>query len=133
MIFYLVFSLYIYVIMVRLTITQSLCMIIIIIKQISSSSKIIIIFKTFIIKIHLTFLNIYHYIINDDPVLSTAIKFLFFSEIVGYSDKHLEFTKLKKSFYGLFQLAGFISTLQLQGLPMTCNRVPTSITRSRIL
>ena len=64
--------------MLRLIITQSLGTIIIIIKQVSPSSKIIIIFKTIIIKAHPTFLNIYHHTINDDPVLSTAVRFLFF-------------------------------------------------------
>ena len=59
--------------------------------------KKIVICKTIIIKAHPTFLDIYHYIINDDPVLSTAIRFLF-SKIVGCSDKYLEFTKLKKAF-----------------------------------
>ena len=133
MAFYLVFSVHIYVIMLRLVITKSLCTIIIIIKQVSPSSKIIIIFKTIIIKVHATFLNIYHYIINDDPVLSTAIRFHFSSEIVGCSDKHLEFAKLKKSFYGPFQLIGFISILQLYRLPMKCNRVPSPISSPRIL
>ena len=74
--------------MLRLVITT----IIIIIKQVSPSSKIIIIFKTITINAPPTFLNIYHYIINVDPLLSTAVRFLFLSEIVGCSDKHLEFT-----------------------------------------
>ena len=82
--------------MLRLTITQSLCTIIIIIKQVPPSSKIIVIFKTIIIKIHSTFLNIYHFIINDDPVLSLQLDSSLFSKIVGCSDKHLEFIKLKK-------------------------------------
>ena len=68
--------------MLRLTITQSICTIIIIIKQVSPSSKITIIVKTIIIKVHPTFLNIYHYIINDDPVLSTAIRFLFVQRLL---------------------------------------------------
>ena len=84
--------------MLRLTITQSLCTIIIIIKQVSLSSKIIIMSKKIIIKVYPKFLNIYNFILNDDPVLSTAIRFRFFSEVVGCSDKHLEFTKLKKAF-----------------------------------
>ena len=84
--------------MLRLAITQSLCTIIIIIKQVSPSSKISVIFKTVIINVHPTFLSISHYILNDDLVLSTAIRFRFFSEIVGCSDKHLEFTKLEKAF-----------------------------------
>ena len=82
--------------MLRLTIPQSLWTIIIITKPVPSSSKKIVIFKTIIIKVHPTFPNIYHFIINDDPVLSTAIRFPFFSEIVGCFDKHLEFIKLKK-------------------------------------
>ena len=112
MTFYLIFSVHIYVLMLRLTITQSLCTTIIIIKQVSPSSKTIIIFKAIIIKVHPTFLNIYQYIINDDPVLSTTIRFLFSSEIVGCSDfgTKLEFTKLEKAFmipfswYDLFPL-----------------------------
>ena len=68
--------------MLRLTITQSICTIIIIIKQVSPSSKITIIVKTIIIKVHPTFLNIYHYTINDDPVLSTAIRFLFVQRLL---------------------------------------------------
>ena len=112
MTFYLIFSVHIYVLMLRLTITQSLCTTIIIIKQVSPSSKTIIIFKAIIIKVHPTFLNIYQYIINDDPVLSTTIRFLFSSEIVGCSDfgTKLKFTKLKNAFmvpfswYDLFPL-----------------------------
>ena len=96
MAFYLVCSVHIYVIILRLTVTQSLCTIIII-KQVTPLSKIIIIFKAIIIKVHPTFLNIYHYIINDDPSLAQQLD-SFFSEIVGSSDKHLEFTKLKKAF-----------------------------------
>ena len=64
--------------MLRLAITQSLCTIIIIIKQVSPSSKIIIIFKTITINAPPTFLNIYHYIINVDPLLSTAVRLLFY-------------------------------------------------------
>ena len=60
----------------RLTITQSLCTIIIIIKQVPASSKIIVLFKTIIIKVHPTFLNNNHFIVNDDPVLITAIRLL---------------------------------------------------------
>ena len=127
MTFYLVFSEHVYVIMFRLTITQSLCMIIIIVKQVPTSSKITVIFKKIIINVHPTFLNIYHFIINNDPVLSTAIRFRFFSETVGCSVEDL------KSFYGPFQLIGFICTLQLQGLPTTCNSVPTPISSPRIL
>ena len=78
--------------MLRLVITKSLCTIIIIIKQVSPSSKIIIIFKTITINAPPTFLYIYHYIINVDPLLSTVVRFLFLSEIIGCSDKHLEFT-----------------------------------------
>ena len=66
--------------MLRLSITQSLCTIIIIMKQVVPSSKIVRILKTIIIKVHPTFLNIYHYIINDDPVFSTAIRFHFFRD-----------------------------------------------------
>ena len=100
MVFYFVFSVDMYVIMLRLTIIQSLCTIIIIIKQVSPSSKIVVLFKAVIIKIHSTFLTIYHFIINDDPVLNTAIRFfIFFSKIVECSDKHLEFTKLKKALW----------------------------------
>ena len=72
-----------------------------VIKQVPPSSKLIVIYKTIIIKVHPTFLNIYHFIINDDPVLSIAIRFIFFSKIVGCSDKHLVFTKLKKYFWSL--------------------------------
>ena len=66
--------------MLRLTIIKSLCTIVIIIKQVSPSSKMIIIFKTIIIKVHPTFLSIYHYIKNDDPVLSTASRLLLFKD-----------------------------------------------------
>ena len=52
---------------IRLTITQSLCTIIIIIKQVPASSKIIVLFKTIIIKVHPTFLSNNHFIVNDDP------------------------------------------------------------------
>ena len=90
MTFYLVFSEHVYVIMFRLTITQSLCMIIIIVKQVPTSSKITVIFKKIIINVHPTFLNIYHFIINNDPVLSTAIRFRFFSETVGCSVEDLK-------------------------------------------
>ena len=82
MAFYLVFSVHIYVIMLRLVITQSLCTFIIIIKQVSPSSKIIIIFKTITINVPPTFLNIYHYIINVDPLLSTAVRFLFYLRLL---------------------------------------------------
>ena len=61
-----------------LTIIQSLCTIIIIIKQVPPSSKITVIFKTVIIKIHSAFLNIYHFITNDDPVLSLQLDSSFF-------------------------------------------------------
>ena len=94
--FYLVFSEQIHVIMLRLTITQTLCTIIMIIKQVHPSSKIIVIFKAIIIKVYPTLLNIYHFIIHDDPVLSTSVRFLFFSKIVECCHRHLEFTKLKK-------------------------------------
>ena len=95
MAFYLVFSVNIYVTMLRLTITQSFCTIIIIIKQVSPPSKIIIIFKTIIIKVHPTFLRIYHYNINDDPVLSTEIRFLYFQRLLDalintWNSKHLK-------------------------------------------
>ena len=73
--------------MLRLSITQGLSTIIIIIKQAPPSSKKIVIFKTIIIKVHSTFLNIYHFNINDDSVLSIAIRFLF-SEIFGCSDEN---------------------------------------------
>ena len=73
MAFYLVFSVHISLVMLRLTITQSIFTIIISIKQVPSSSKIIVIFKTTIIKVHPTFLNIYHFNINDDPVFSIAL------------------------------------------------------------
>ena len=82
MAFYLVFSVTIYVIMLRLTIIQSLCTTIIIIKQVSPFSKTIMIFKTIIIKVHSIFLNICQYIINDDPVLSTTIRFLFLQRLL---------------------------------------------------
>ena len=68
--------------MLRITITESICTIIIIIKQVSPSSKMTIIIKTIIIKVHPTFLNIYYYIINDDPVLSTAIRFPFLQRLL---------------------------------------------------
>ena len=76
---YLLFSEHIYVITLRLTIT-----IIIIIKQIPPSSKIIFIFKTTMIKVHPTFLNIYHFYINDDPVLSTLVRFFFFRDCLMF-------------------------------------------------
>ena len=119
MAFYLVFSVHIYVIMLRLIITQSLCTIIIIIKQVPPSSKLIIIFKT-IIKIRPTFLNIYYYIINGDPVLSTSVRFLFYQRLLDALINTSNSQNLKKLF-GPFQLIGFIFTLQLQELPMTCN------------
>ena len=72
MAFYLVFSVQIYLVMLRLTITQSIFTIIISMKQVPSS-KIIVIFKITIIKVHPTFLNIYHFNINDDPVFSIAL------------------------------------------------------------
>ena len=118
--FYLFFSVHIYVIKLRLTITQSLYAIIILIKQISPSSKIIIIFKTSIINVHPTFLNIYHYIINNDPVLSTAIRFVSFQRLLDALINNWNSQKLK-SFYGPFQLIGFISILELQGMPMSTN------------
>ena len=52
---------------IRFTITQSLCTIIIIIKQVPASSKIIVLFKTIIIKVHPTFPSNNHFIVNDDP------------------------------------------------------------------
>ena len=117
MTFYLIFSVHIYVLMLRLTITQSLCTTIIIIKQVSPSSKTIIIFKAIIIKVHPTFLNIYQYIINDDPVLSTTIRFLFSSEIVGCSDfgTNLELTKLKKAFMVPFSWYDLFPPYSCQG------------------
>ena len=72
MAFYLVFSVQIYLVMLRLTITQSIFTIIISMKQVPSS-KIIVIFKITIIKVHPTFLNIYYFNINDDPVFSIAL------------------------------------------------------------
>ena len=62
--------------MLRLTTTQRLRTIIIIIRQVPPS-KIIIIFKTITAKVHATFLKIYHFNVNYDPVLSIAIKFRF--------------------------------------------------------
>ena len=96
MAFYLVFSVHIYVIMLRFTITQSFCTIIIIIKQVSPCSKTIIIFKTIIIKVHPTFLNIYHYILNDNPVLSTAIRFHFFKRLLDAVINTWNLKNLKK-------------------------------------
>ena len=87
--------------MLRLTVTQSLYTIIILIKQISPSSKINIIFKTIIIKVHPTFLNIYHYIINNDPVLSTAIKFLSFQRLLDALINNWNSQKLKKLLWSL--------------------------------
>ena len=80
---------------------QSLCTIIIIIKQLSPTSKIIIIFKTIIIKVHRTFLNIYHYIINDDPVLSTTITFLFFKRLLDALINTWNSQNLKKLLWSL--------------------------------
>ena len=131
MAFYLVFSVHIYVIVLRLTTTQSLCTIIIIIKQVSPSSKIVLMFKK-IIKVHPTFLKIYHCIINGDPVLSTAIRFVFLERLLDALINTWNSQNLKK-LHGPFQMIEFISTLQLQGLPMTCNRVPTPISSPRIL
>ena len=103
MVFYLVFSVPIYVMMLRLTIIQSLCRIIIVITQVPPSFKIIVIFKTIIIKLHSTFLNVYCFIISDGPVLGLALQLdsSFFLKIVGCSDKHLEFGKLKKALWYL--------------------------------
>ena len=101
MAFSLVFSVHTYMIMLRFTITQSLCTIIIIIKQLSPTSKIIIIFKTIIIKVHRTFLNIYHYIINDDPVLSTTITFLFFKRLLDALINTWNSQNLKKLLWSL--------------------------------
>ena len=114
--------------MLRLTITLSLWTIIIIIRQVSPSSKIIILFKTISsnIRKHLSL----HY--KDDPVLSTVIRFLFFQRLLDALINTWNSENLK-SFYGPFKLIGFTSTLQLQGLPMTCNRVPNPISSPRIL
>ena len=122
MVFYLVFSVHIYVMMLRLTIIQSLCTVIIIIKQVPPSSKIIVIFKTIIIKIHSTLLNIYHFIINDDPVLSLQLDSSFFQRLLGALTNICNLQHLKK-LYGTFQVIGFICNLQLQRLPMTWNGV----------
>ena len=122
MVFYLVFSVHIYVMMLRLTIIQSLCTVIIIIKQVPPSSKIIVIFKTIIIKIHSTLLNIYHFIINDDPVLSLQLDSSFFQRLLGALTNICNSQHLKK-LYGTFQAIGFICNLQFQRLPMTWNGV----------
>ena len=100
--------------MLRLTITRSLCTIIIIIKQVSLSSKIIIISKKIIIKVYPKFLNIYNFILNDDPVLSTAIRFHFFSEVVGCSVNTWNSQNLKKLLWSLSADRIYF---------MTCNRV----------
>ena len=100
MAFYLVCSVHIYVIILRLTVTQSLCTIIII-KQVTPLSKIIIIFKTIIIKVHPTFLRIYHYNINDDPVLSTEIRFLYFQRLLDALINTWNSKNLKKLLWSL--------------------------------
>ena len=81
-------------------------------RKVPPSSEIIVMFKAISIKIHPAFLNIYNFNINDDPVLSIAITFLFI-EIVECSDKEFEFPK---KLYDNFQLIGFICTLKLQWL-----------------
>ena len=101
MAFYIVFSVHIYMIMLRLAITQSLCTIIIIIKQVSPSSKISVIFKTVIINVHPTFLSISHYILNDDLVLSTAIRFRFFQRLLGVLINTWNSQNLKKLLWSL--------------------------------
>ena len=92
----------------------------IIIKQVPPSSKLIVIFKTIIIKVHPTFLNIYHFIINDDPVLSIAIRFIFFFFFQRLLDTLINTWYLQnlKNLFGPFHLIGFIWTLQLQRLSM---------------
>ena len=78
MAFYLVFSVPVYVIMLRLTITQILFTIIII-KQVPSSSKIIVIFETTIRKVHPSFIH-EHLPLQCKSWSSIAIRSLF-SEI----------------------------------------------------
>lgn len=80
MVLYLAFSVPIHGIMLRLTITLRLCTIITIIKQVLPSSRMIVIFKTIIIKAYPTLLNINHFIINDDAKLRIAIRFLYFRD-----------------------------------------------------
>ena len=133
MAFYFVFSVDMYVIMLRLTIIQSLCTIIIIIKQVSPSFKIVVLFKAIIIKIHSTFLTIYHFIINDDPVLNIAIRFFFFFQRLLSALINTWNSQNLKKFYDTFQVIGFICTVQLQRLPMTCNAVWTSTSSPIIL
>ena len=55
-------------------------------------SQIIVIFKTTMVKLHPTFLSIHRFNINNDPVHSIAIIFLF-SEIAECSKENLEFKK----------------------------------------